>query len=91
MNAEKKPRMKRIGRYWVDRELLEEGYHIDDIFEDAALVIELPELIDFAKRRRVGWMLCPHCDEKTQVDLRHPICGNCEWDKDSDESVPWAA
>ena len=91
MNADKKPRMKRIGRYWIERELVEEGYRLADIFDTDSRMIELPELFDPDKRRHVGWMLCPQCDEKMQVDLRRPVCATCDWDKDSDESVPCAA
>jgi hypothetical protein len=91
MNAEKKPRMKRIGRYWLDRELIDEGYQPKDIFDVDNRVIELPELFDADKRRNIGWMLCPHCDEKTQVDCRHPVCASCGWEVEIEETMSWAA
>lgn len=78
----RKVRMKRVGRYWIDKELYDEGYDIRDIFDDDP-VIELPELFDRERRRHVDWMICPNCGELEQVDRRHLYCSGCEWEQDN--------
>ena len=74
-----KVKVKRVGRYLIDAELLDEGYELDDILEMDDPVIELPELFDNEKRRHVGWMVCPECGEHSQIDRRNPICSSCNW------------
>ena len=77
----RKPSMKRIGRFWVDRALLREGYRLRDIIEDLDEPrIELPELFDSERRRHVGWIVCPECGDRSQVDRRHPCCSACGWE-----------
>lgn len=68
----------RIGRYLIDKRLLDEGYLVGDIFELGNL-IELPEAVDPDSARHVCWMLCPCCEEKSQVDGRNPECAECGW------------
>ena len=77
-----KVKMQRIGRYSVDVELLNEGYELEDICDEDDPVIELPELFDPEKRRYVGWIICPECGEKSQVDRRDPNCSFCGWNED---------
>jgi uncharacterized paraquat-inducible protein A len=79
-----KIRMKRVGKYWIDRALLDEGYELEDIVDVENVVIELPELMDPVKLRNVGWIRCPDCDEISQVDRRQPICTHCDWEQELD-------
>jgi hypothetical protein len=46
-------------------------------------LIELPELFDRERRRHVGWMICPNCGEREQVDSRHLCCASCGWEQDN--------
>lgn len=73
----KKLSIRRIGRFWIDQALIEEGYGQEDFEEEEA--IELPELLDPEKKKNVGWLWCPQCHEKTQVNKYQPVCGNCGW------------
>ena len=73
-------KMKRIGRFWIDRNLLREGYRLEDIFDVTTPVIELPELFDPLKLKNVGWMICPECGEHAQVDRRNLRCPHCGWE-----------
>ncbi|MDZ4660155.1 MAG: hypothetical protein SGJ18_00915 [Pseudomonadota bacterium] len=75
-----KKKLTRLGDYWVDSELLKEGYGLGDIIEFSRL--ELPELIDPSKRIHVGWLICPECCEYTQIDRRNPTCTHCGWNED---------
>jgi RNA polymerase-binding transcription factor DksA len=79
-----KIRMKRVGKYWMDRALLDEGYELADIVDVENVMIELPELIDPVKLRNVGWIRCPDCDEISQVDRRQPMCTHCDWEQELD-------
>lgn len=80
----RKPSMKRIGRFWVDRALLKEGYRLRDIIEDLDTPrIELPELFDSARRMHIGWVICPECGERSQVDRRDPSCSSCGWEPEA--------
>lgn len=80
-----KVRMKRVGRVWIDKELLEEGYRPEDIIDIDDPVLELPELFDAERRRHVGWIVCPECGDRSQVDRRNPICSSCGWEQDSEQ------
>lgn len=90
MNA----KVKRIGRYWIDRELLREGYKPEDIFGTAGPELELPELLEPQRRSQVYWLLCPRCHEKTPVGRHQPSCTHCGWGEESSQMrnlVPCAA
>lgn len=76
-------KVKRIGRYWIGRDLLKEGYKPNDIFDTAEPELELPELFEPKRRSDVCWLLCPRCQEKTQVDRRPPSCNYCGWSEES--------
>lgn len=76
---QRKTRIKRIGRYWIDRSVLDEGYSPDDIFETENLTFELPELVDSRRRHKVGWLICPVCNERSQVEMHDPACSLCGW------------
>ena len=82
-----KIRMKRVGKYWMDRALLDEGYELEDIVDVENVGIELPELMDPVKLRNVGWMRCPDCDEISQVDRRQPMCTHCDWEEELDSDA----
>jgi len=69
----------RVGRYFFDKSLQEDGYEVEDIFGADDPIIELPELLDATKRRAMGWLMCPNCGEKSQVERRHPVCPACGW------------
>jgi hypothetical protein len=78
-----RPRVKRVGRYWIDRDLLNEGYRADDVFEDPLSTAELPELLEPRRPGVVYWLRCPVCEESTQVSRASPICSHCGWSQDS--------
>lgn len=78
-----KVRMKKVGRVWIDKKILDEGYDPEDIIDTSDPVLELPELLSTEQRRHVGWMLCPECGEQSQVDRRDPVCSNCGWEHGS--------
>lgn len=82
--------IQRIGRNWVDKKLLDEGYGPED-FENEDDPIELPEMFDQDKKNNVGWLWCPICQEKTQTNFISPHCSNCGWDKDACEHEEEAA
>lgn len=82
-----KLKLVRVGRCLIDKELFDEGYSPQDIIEEDDPIIELPELLDPEKRRHVGWMICPDCGERSQIDRRQPICSNCGWEKDSEHEL----
>jgi hypothetical protein len=70
MSADEKPRLKRIGCYWLDEAVLAEGYGLVDVFNSERPLLELPELMDSVKTASIGGMLCPSRDQQTQVDLK---------------------
>ncbi|MGE3974774.1 MAG: hypothetical protein AB7F59_09645 [Bdellovibrionales bacterium] len=74
-------RIKRIGRFWVDRILLDEGYGVRDIFEINLQNIE----VDSYRFETLGWLQCPECEQQSQVELRKPICGACGWCEEDDK------
>ncbi len=74
-----KAKVKRIGRYWIDKSLLDEGYGPDEIFEKDESTIELPELIDPYRRQVMRWLKCPRCEEISQVEYGLPVCDRCGW------------
>jgi len=76
-----KSKIRRIGRYWIGTDLLDEGYRPEDIFDMEKPVIELPELVDRDKRRGVRWLCCPRCGEVSQVGHGRPGCEICGWNQ----------
>ncbi len=89
MNA--KVKLVRVGQYWLDKKLLKEGYGLKDIIDEDDPVIELPELFDAERRRHTGWMICPDCGERSQVDRRNPICSSCGWEQATEGLTKCAA
>lgn len=75
-------KVKRIGRYWISRDVLKEGYKLNDIFDTEEPEFELPELFEPKRQPDVCWLLCPRCHEKTQVDRRPPSCDRCGWSEE---------
>jgi len=87
-----KAKVKRIGRYWIEKALLDEGYGPEDIFEGREPMMELPELFDPNRRRASRWLSCPRCSERSQVGSGRPSCVHCGWNELEDEELmPCAA
>jgi len=82
MNANAKFKIIRVGRYFFDKSLQEDGYGVEDIFGADDAVIELPELLDASKRRAMGWLMCPNCGERSQIERQHPACPACGWSEE---------
>jgi hypothetical protein len=77
-----KATVRRVGRYWIDQALLEEGYRVEDLFGPGEPVMELPELLDRKKGCAVRWLLCPRCEGCSQVGMGRPSCNLCGWNED---------
>jgi hypothetical protein len=76
-----KARVRRVGRYWIDQALLDEGYRPEDLFGSGGPTLELPELTDPQKRRAARWLLCPRCEGCSYVGLGRPSCELCGWNE----------
>ncbi|HAR43675.1 MAG TPA: hypothetical protein DCS07_13760 [Bdellovibrionales bacterium] len=76
-----KLKVRRIGRYWIGTDLLDEGYRPEDIFDIDTPVTELPELMDRDKRNGVRWICCPRCNEISQIGIERPSCELCGWNQ----------
>lgn len=93
---QRKKRIKRIGRYWIDKDIIDEGYDEADIFENNNLRLELPEMMDPTRRHKVAWLVCPICGERSQVERHDPSCSYCGWGEENDVAdnrrpAHWAA
>lgn len=82
-----KAKVKRIGRYWIDKAILDEGYGPKDIFEGTEPMMELPELFDPTRRRATRWLSCPRCSERSLVGSGRVSCVYCGWNAEGDEGL----